>query len=293
MKKIDFRKGSGTLLYGYMILMTGFIIVLVCVEQFAKYNHTLDTQMAADAIADGTAVYMSMNHGTYEEAVLEAERIGNQWSETSGISIYDIQLSRDDLENHNMASVVVTAEYQETSNADDVFSRFGNAADHYRIQRVSSTRFDNSLASGDFIWVVTGYYYISSPFGYRIHPIRHTLNYHSGIDIPCPANTDVHAIAGGTVAATGYDASMGNYVMINHGEGIISKYYHNNTVLVNPGESVSQGEVIAYSGSTGSSTGPHCHLSVQINGILVDPLTLYGIPAGQEGDVSSYLNGGE
>ena len=113
---------------------------------------------------------------------------------------------------------------------------------------------------------------ITSPFGYRTHPIFGTTIYHAGIDIGVDYGTPIHAADGGTVIAAEWYGGYGNAVIIDHGNGLQSLYGHNSSLTVSVGETVSQGQVIAYAGSTGYSTGPHCHFEVRQNGEAVDPM---------------------
>ena len=124
--------------------------------------------------------------------------------------------------------------------------------------------------NGTFIWPCNGP--ITSPFGYRTHPIFGTTIYHSGIDIGVDYNTPIHAADGGMVILAGWCGGYGNAVIIDHGNGLQTLYGHNTSVAVSEGQTVSQGQVIAYSGSTGYSTGPHCHFEVRRNGEAVDPM---------------------
>jgi len=129
-----------------------------------------------------------------------------------------------------------------------------------------------TASSAGMIWPVSGYSSISSSFGYRIHPIYGYQKFHSGIDIPAAAGTPVRAAASGTVIAASYDSSMGNYVIISHGNGVSTIYMHNSSVYVSAGQAVSQGDTISGVGTTGSSTGNHLHFSVKANGSYVNPL---------------------
>jgi murein DD-endopeptidase MepM/ murein hydrolase activator NlpD len=95
---------------------------------------------------------------------------------------------------------------------------------------------------------------------------------HEGIDIAVPSGTPVAAAASGTVITAGWLGGYGNLVVIDHGNGLATAYGHNSSVTVGAGQSVAQGQVIAYSGSTGHSTGPHVHFEVRVNGSAVDPL---------------------
>jgi murein DD-endopeptidase MepM/ murein hydrolase activator NlpD len=95
---------------------------------------------------------------------------------------------------------------------------------------------------------------------------------HEGIDIAVPTGTPVAAAASGTVITAGWLGGYGNLVVIDHGNGLATAYGHNSGLAVGVGQSVAQGQVIAYSGSTGHSTGPHVHFEVRVNGSPVDPL---------------------
>ena len=127
----------------------------------------------------------------------------------------------------------------------------------------------NVQGTGAMIWPVNGV--ITSPYGYRTHPIFGTTIYHSGIDIGVDYGTPVQAADGGTVVEAGWVSGYGYAVVIDHGNGLSTLYGHNQELAVSAGQSVSQGQVIAYAGSTGNSTGPHVHFEVRANGDPVDP----------------------
>jgi len=95
---------------------------------------------------------------------------------------------------------------------------------------------------------------------------------HEGIDIAVGSGTAVVASAGGTVIVAGWMGGYGNLVVVDHGYGIATAYGHNTSLAVGVGQTVGQGQVIAYSGNTGNSTGPHVHFEVRVNGGAVDPL---------------------
>lgn len=124
--------------------------------------------------------------------------------------------------------------------------------------------------SGVLSWPCNGP--ITSPYGYRVHPIFGTTIYHSGIDIGVDYGTPIHSADSGTVIYAGWISGYGNAVIIDHGNGMQTLYGHNQSLNVSEGQSVSKGQVIAFAGSTGNSTGPHCHFEVQVNGSAVDPM---------------------
>lgn len=115
---------------------------------------------------------------------------------------------------------------------------------------------------------------ISSDFGLRKDPISGDQKFHHGLDVPAPAGTGIHPVKSGTVKFSGEQAGYGNVVIIDHGDGFVSKYAHNKTNLVNTGDPVSPETVIATVGSTGRSTGSHVHFEVSYQGEKVHPRVL-------------------
>lgn len=135
--------------------------------------------------------------------------------------------------------------------------------------------------SGVMAWPTPGFYRITSPFGYRIHPILGTKKLHTGIDIGrnlSPAKSidgaAIVAAADGKVIYASYRSGYGNTVMIDHGNGVVTLYAHqqNGGVKVSVGQTVTKGQRVGTVGSTGLSTGPHLHFEVRVNGTCVDPM---------------------
>lgn len=119
------------------------------------------------------------------------------------------------------------------------------------------------------IWPVRGP--ITSPFGPRPNPFGPGVEFHHGVDIGVPTGTAVHVTASGVVITAGWNNVYGNMVRVDHGNGIVTLYGHNSKLLVHAGEHVVKGQVIADSGSTGMSTGPHVHYGVYVDGTAVNP----------------------
>ncbi len=134
---------------------------------------------------------------------------------------------------------------------------------------------DVKYVGSKLLWPTPGYYTVRSPFGYRMHPILHYRRLHAGIDISTPSGVGVYASAKGKVIIATYDSGAGNYVMIDHGGGLCTVYMHNSKLLVKKGQSVRRGQKIALTGSTGLSTGPHCHFGVRLNGQYVNPMKYF------------------
>ena len=130
--------------------------------------------------------------------------------------------------------------------------------------------------AGYYTWPVSSCTYITSKFGYRVHPIFGTTKYHSGVDIAAGYGAAICAAAGGTVSIAEKSDSYGYYCVIYHTNGTTTLYAHMNAMpCVSVGQSVSAGQLIGYVGSTGWSTGPHCHFEIRVNGSCVDPLSYF------------------
>lgn len=139
-----------------------------------------------------------------------------------------------------------------------------------QIEQMIQNRGSSAAAgTGRMIWPLAGP--VTSEFGWRTHPIYGTARYHSGLDIGGDYGQSVCAADSGTVSYAGWISGYGNTVIIDHGGGVSTLYGHNQSLAVSVGQSVAQGETIAYCGSTGNSTGPHCHFEVRVNGEPVSP----------------------
>ena len=124
---------------------------------------------------------------------------------------------------------------------------------------------------GQFKFPLAYYTRLSSEYGWRMHPTLHVEKFHNGIDLASPTGTDIYAAYDGKVVAAAYSSSMGNYIMIDHGDDLYTIYMHASKLYVSTGDIVVKGETIAAVGSTGRSTGPHLHFGVRLNGQYVSP----------------------
>lgn len=132
----------------------------------------------------------------------------------------------------------------------------------------------SGTGTGQFIWPCDSRY-ITSYFGYRIHPLTGIYTGHTGLDIGCSMYDPIYAADSGTVILSQWYGGYGYAVVIDHGDGISTLYGHNEELHVSVGEKVSKGQTIASAGSTGWSTGPHLHFEVRINGEYVDPMNYF------------------
>jgi murein DD-endopeptidase MepM/ murein hydrolase activator NlpD len=125
--------------------------------------------------------------------------------------------------------------------------------------------------SGILCWPVPSCTTITSDYGDRFHPIDKVYKMHYGIDIGGSYGAEIVAADSGTVTTSTNSGGYGNYVVINHGNGMTTLYAHMSSRAVSSGNVVSRGQVIGYIGSTGASTGPHLHFEVSVNGSRTDP----------------------
>ena len=193
----------------------------------------------------------------------------------------DIEKMRSDLDEKQQkaeaskeerAQLLYRAE-EESRQADEDYDRLlaisENIASMLRSLERSSSM-PTGGGTGKFIWPGTGE--ITSSYGWRTHPVFGTTRYHSGMDIACYYGTPIVAADSGTVIYSGWMGGYGYAVMIDHGGGLVSLYGHNQELAVSEGQYVNKGQVISYAGSTGWSSGPHCHFVVRIHGEVTEPL---------------------
>ncbi|HTJ13526.1 MAG TPA: M23 family metallopeptidase [Dinghuibacter sp.] len=163
----------------------------------------------------------------------------------------------------SMSTLANRMKYEQKS-YDDIQKMIAN-----KQQLLASTPAIQPVSNKDLTRVASGY-------GYRIDPIYKTTKFHAGLDFTAPQGTPIYATANGTVEVAGFtEGGYGNHVVINHGYGYQTLYGHMFKVKTHVGEAVKRGEVIGYVGSTGKSTGPHCHYEVHKNGVPVDPIYFF------------------
>jgi murein DD-endopeptidase MepM/ murein hydrolase activator NlpD len=176
------------------------------------------------------------------------------------VSLGDVQLRIATIQSQ-MASVAALSAPARTGTATGTNSAAGSTGVQFAAALDSAV---SAQQGADWVVPVKGK--LTSHFGPRWG------SHHAGIDIAAPTGTPVHAAGGGIVKKANWDGGYGNAVVIDHGNGVLTRYAHNSELVVKPGQRVKPGDLIAKVGSTGDSTGPHVHLELQINGKKVDPL---------------------
>jgi len=134
---------------------------------------------------------------------------------------------------------------------------------------------NSPYVGGEFEWPVPSSRYITSSFGNRLHPTLKVWKFHTGIDIGAYSGKDIVAAASGKVIMSTWYGGYGNFIMIDHGGGIVTCYGHASKLIAKKGDIVKRGQVIAKIGSTGRSTGPHLHFEVRDNGEYINPMNYF------------------
>lgn len=178
----------------------------------------------------------------------------------------EITAYQSDINNQSAAIAEYEAEIAE-QNATIAALEKAVAADKAALEEQNKVKYDGGM----FQHPCPGYTRISDDYGNRMHPTLKVEKFHNGVDFAAPSGTPILAAYDGKVVGAAYNSSMGNYVMIDHGDGLYTIYMHASKLYVSNGQTVTKGEQIAAVGSTGRSTGPHLHFSVRLNGSYVSP----------------------
>ena len=216
--------------------------------------HTLEAVSAKQAEATAVEVNLKQLQDARQGKVDEQQTVLDTKS----------QLLAESSRNAKRLLAVANAEEAESNQIEAELSRAKHGSGKYH---------------GAMGWPVPGFYRITSPFGWRMHPVLHVLKLHSGIDIgknpgQAIAGAAVVAAGNGTVISAGYRSGYGNTVMIDHGNGVVTLYAHQPSggIKVSVGQRVRKGQRIGTVGMTGYATGPHLHFEVRINGSPVNPM---------------------
>jgi len=235
------------------------------IEEIIEYdNGIMDSLLAIRAQIHEDKAVMEESKAAQEEArkAQEAARaeLAAQEAEVDKL-IREISAQEDVLE-------AAEAALKKQANAVDAEIRAKEKAMQSQIANVPS--------ESGYLWPLpAGYNTLSSLFAGRRHPITGKYHSHTGIDIPAPKNTPIYAAKSGVVTTSIKKGSYGNYVVVSHSDGTSTLYAHMNSRAVKEGQTVKQGQVIGYVGTTGSSTGNHLHFEVRVNGTRKNPTDFF------------------
>lgn len=280
-------------------------------EENGRYNY-LEVLFGASSIGEFLSLMDDIGdimrsdkelEDAYRKAVEDLKAIKKEYEDAQAemkSKKAELVVLNDSLEQQISEAAAVVASYQAEINANAEILNQINAADAELQSRIdakvqelnaqaaaaaaansggggggATTVSGGGQGTGTLVWPSDSTY-ITSVQGPRTHPVTGEYKNHGGTDIGASYGSAIYAADGGTVATVGYDANgYGNYVMINHGNGVQTLYAHMSSVAVSQGQSVSQGQVIGYVGSTGLSTGPHLHYEMYVDGSRVNPENYY------------------
>ena len=212
--------------------------------------------------------YQMGEEGTRSVRLVDSDGAAGRWK--GGDAAYSVPLSDYDLdrfESLTLWAFLTDENGEELEKEVDLLSLRG-AGDASPAEAVSDVGWQ---------WPLAEYQAVTSTFGTRVHPITGQESSHDGVDLSAPEGVAVLAVRSGTVAETGWDESDGNYVLLDHGDGLTTLYGCLSVVSVEAGDTVVQGDVLGTVGQTGAATGPHLHLEAAQDGVLYDPLSWFPV----------------
>lgn len=227
-------------------------------QNYRKYVELCERQLELEKeILDQTKENVQLEQNTLEIFMEQKKR--------------DIEAYQSDIENKEKA----IEEYEAMIKQQDEEIKALELAIEADRKRLSVMRIYDG---GTFQFPLASYTRVSDPYGWRIHPILKVKQFHNGVDLAAPKGTAIYAAYNGVVVAAAYSPTMGNYVMIDHGDNLYTIYMHASTLKVQTNAVVSKGDTIALVGSTGRSTGNHLHFSVRKDGEYVSPMDYITLP---------------
>lgn len=278
-KRIKFMYEKGDMLYLEIMLSAGsfsdFLTKSDYIEQLEAYDRTKLNEYTA------TREYTELCKQTLEaeKAVLDEAKAAQEGEEAALQELMDEK--NNELNNYSMQIA------QKESQISDLEAELVEQTAIIEQLEAAILAEQKAIAAangmvliydgGKFTWPAPSYIAITDEFGWRTDPFTGMSSYHSGIDLGSAYGTPILAAYDGVVVAAAYNSSMGNYIMINHGDGLYTIYMHASKLLVSTDDIVIRGEQIANVGSTGRSTGNHLHFGVRLNGNYVSPWPYLGV----------------
>lgn len=272
-KRIKYMYEKGNTSYIEMLLsstsFTDFLKKTEFIQKLSRYDRAMleDYRATRDRIAEESEKLLAEQ----AELVAAQEALENEESAMEALisdKEQEIGIYEADIDNKEAA----VAEYQAMIAAQDAIIKELEAAILAEKKRlIEENRQAINYDGGQFAWPAPSYKRISDDYGNRIHPTLGVQQFHNGIDMAAPGGSPILAAYDGEVVAAAYSATMGNYCMIDHGDGLVTIYMHASSLGVSQGQTVARGEQIGCVGSTGRSTGNHLHFSVRLNGSYTSP----------------------
>lgn len=274
--RIKFMYEKGDMLYLELVFAAESFGDMLNKAEYIEMLSAYDRKMLDEYVAYAEYVALCKEGLEEEKAVLdeakaaveEEERSLNDLISTKEQEVYKVT---EDIKSKESAIQEYQAEIA-SQNETIAALEAAVAEERKRLAAEQGRKYDG----GVFTWPAPSYTRISDEYGNRMHPTLGIERFHNGIDMAAPGGSAILAAYDGTVVAADYSSSMGNYIMIDHGDSLYTIYMHASALYVSKGIEVSKGQTIAAVGSTGRSTGNHLHFSVRLNGNYVNPRNYLG-----------------
>lgn len=275
-ERIRFMYEKGDNLYMELIFSSDSFGDMLNKAEYIEMLSAYDRKMLDQYVATRKLIELYMEQLEEDRAYLEEAKAGVESEEASLNSLIDekkktIEQVSDDIQEKEAAIAEYEADIREQNETIAMLEKVV-AEEKARLAEESRIRYDGGM----FAWPAPSYTRISDDYGNRMHPTLHVEKFHNGIDLAAPGGSPILAAYDGKVVAADYNSSMGNYIMIDHGDSLYTVYMHASALYVSKGTEVSKGQQIAAVGSTGRSTGNHLHFSVRLNGSYVNPRSYLG-----------------
>ena len=231
-------------------------------KALATLNADVDYKAAVTAFSDGIT-----GKSEFSDAVAEAFSYITGDKDVSPVVSQDGAIGG--VNNDNLDEVDTSADDLTSKKEEMVSAYLESKSEYSSLELPSSTTYQMPDLNIEYVSPANGE--ITSTFGYREHPEDGEVKFHYGLDIGCAEGTDIAAFADGEVTAVTDSASYGLNVIITHENGVETRYAHCSEILVEVGDTVKKGDVIAKSGQTGNATGPCLHFEVKVSGVYVNP----------------------
>ena len=272
-KRIQFMYERGNNSYVEMLMSSASFADLLNKSEFIKAMSAYDREMLDEFVATKMDIAEKEKKLQEEKNELETVKASIAEQQASVEALIDakeqeITVYESDIGNKEKA----LREYEAEIAAQDAMIKELEATIQQEKKRLlEENRKAITYDGGQFKWPAPDYTRVSDDYGMRMHPTLKVEQFHNGIDLASPSGSRILAAYDGEVVAADYSSTMGNYIMIDHGDGLYTIYMHASSLLVSKGAMVTRGEQIAKVGSTGRSTGPHLHFGVRLNGSYVSP----------------------
>ncbi len=275
-QRIKFMYEKGDTLYLELVFSSESFGEMLNKAEYIEMLSAYDKEKLDEYVAQTEYVTLCKESLEEEKAVLEEAKASVEEEEAAlneliSAKEQEINAVTADINNKNAAIAAYEADIA-AQNETIAALEAAVAEERKKLAAEQGRKYDG----GVFSWPAPSYTRISDDYGYRTHPILKVQQFHNGIDMAAPGGSPILAAYDGKVVAAAYSSSMGNYIMIDHGDSLYTIYMHASALYVSKGQEVSKGEKIAAVGTTGRSTGNHLHFSVRLNGNYVSPWSYLG-----------------